>query len=373
MLARYFEAMSEALVRHGGTVEKFIGDAVMAVFGIPTVREDDALRAVRAAAEMRTALAELNEQLELRWGVRLRARTGVNTGEVIAGDPSRGQGFVTGDAVNVAARLEQAARLGEILIGEHTLRARARRGAGRAGAAAGPQGEERAGAGLPADRRGRAGGGAGAGGSSSPLVGRERELAVLREAFERTVDGRSCELVTVLGPAGIGKSRLARDFADSLGRRPRSSPAAASPTARASRSGRCARWSRGSRASTTADSSEEAQAGIARLLPADDDTAIDRGARGRGARAVGGRRVTRGDLLGRAQAAGGGRRRRPLVVLFEDIHWGEPTFLELIEHLAGTIRGRPGPDRGRRPNRPARRQARTSRGVPAPRGSSSSR
>ena len=113
--------MSDALVRHGGTVEKFIGDAVMAVFGIPTVREDDALRAVRAAAEMRTALAELNEQLELRWGVRLRVRTGVNTGEVIAGDPSQGHGFVTGDAVNVAARLEQAAEDGEILIGEHTL------------------------------------------------------------------------------------------------------------------------------------------------------------------------------------------------------------------------------------------------------------
>ena len=95
--------MSDVLVRHGGTVEKFIGDAVMAVFGIPTVREDDALRAVRAAIDMRIALAELNEELERRWGVRLRARTGVNTGEVIAGDSSRGQAFATGDAVNVAA------------------------------------------------------------------------------------------------------------------------------------------------------------------------------------------------------------------------------------------------------------------------------
>ena len=113
--------MSDALVRHGGTVEKFIGDAVMAVFGIPTVREDDALRAVRAALDMRTALAEVNEELESRWGVRLRARTGVNTGEVIAGDSSRGQAFATGDAVNVAARFEQAAGIGEILIGEHTL------------------------------------------------------------------------------------------------------------------------------------------------------------------------------------------------------------------------------------------------------------
>src|SRR5512133_2854191 len=87
VIARYFEEMSAALTRHGGAIEKFIGDAVMAVFGTPSVREDDALRAVRAAPDMRTALAELNDQLEERWGVRLQARTGVNTGEVIAGDP----------------------------------------------------------------------------------------------------------------------------------------------------------------------------------------------------------------------------------------------------------------------------------------------
>src|SRR3954465_13702525 len=119
-VSRYFEAMRAVLERHGGTIEKFIGDAVMAVFGIPTLREDDAVRAVRAAAEMRAALAELNEQLERRWGVRLKVRTGVNTGEVIAGDPSAGHGFVTGDAVNVAARFEQAAGPGEILIGKET-------------------------------------------------------------------------------------------------------------------------------------------------------------------------------------------------------------------------------------------------------------
>src|SRR3954465_13989152 len=118
MVSRYFQAMSDALERHGGTVEKFIGDAVMAVFGVPTLREDDALRAVRAAADMREALGELNEHLERRWGVRLQVRTGVNTGEVIAGDPSAGHGFVTGDAVNVAARFEQAAGAGEILMGK---------------------------------------------------------------------------------------------------------------------------------------------------------------------------------------------------------------------------------------------------------------
>ena len=110
------------LERHGGVVEKFIGDAVMAVFGLPTVHEDDALRAVRAAAEMKVALGRLNDELHERWGVRLTNRTGVNTGEVVAGDPTSGQRLVTGDTVNVAARLEQAAPELEVLIGEPTYR-----------------------------------------------------------------------------------------------------------------------------------------------------------------------------------------------------------------------------------------------------------
>src|SRR5437773_8096611 len=108
LLARYFERMKTIVERHGGTVEKFIGDAVMAVFGAPVAHEDDALRAVRAGAEMRAALPELGVQ----------ARIGVNTGEVVTGTEER---LATGDAVNVAARLEQAAAAGEILIGEETL------------------------------------------------------------------------------------------------------------------------------------------------------------------------------------------------------------------------------------------------------------
>ena len=105
VLNRYFDEMQTALERHGGVVEKFIGDAVMAVFGLSLAHEDDALRAVRAAWEMKERLGSLNEDLEARWGVRLTNRTGVNTGEVVAGDPSAGQRLVTGDAVNVAARL----------------------------------------------------------------------------------------------------------------------------------------------------------------------------------------------------------------------------------------------------------------------------
>jgi class 3 adenylate cyclase len=102
VMSRYFDEMRSAVERHGGTVEKFIGDAVMAVFGIPRLHEDDALRAVRAAAEMREGLVALNKELERNHGLTLAARIGVNTGEVVAGDPSGGQTLVTGDAVNVA-------------------------------------------------------------------------------------------------------------------------------------------------------------------------------------------------------------------------------------------------------------------------------
>src|SRR5437773_3289758 len=122
VLARYFDEMRAVLERHGGTIEKYIGDAVMAIFGLPRLHEDDALRAVRAAHEMQEALARVNVELQERWGVTLQNRTGVNTGEVVAGDPALGQRLVTGDTVNVAARLEQAAPAMEVLVGEPTYR-----------------------------------------------------------------------------------------------------------------------------------------------------------------------------------------------------------------------------------------------------------
>ena len=121
-MEQYFSVVRRELERHGGTVEKFIGDAAMAVFGIPVVHDDDALRAVRAAVDMRTALGGLNRELEERHGVRLAIRTGVNTGEVVAGDPTDRQSFATGAAVATAQRLEAAARSGEILLGDSTYR-----------------------------------------------------------------------------------------------------------------------------------------------------------------------------------------------------------------------------------------------------------
>ena len=120
VMSRYFEVARDVLRSHGGTVEKFMGDAVMAVFGVPVLHEDDALRALRAAAEIRDEIGSLNDELERTYGVRIAVRIGVNSGEVIAGDTLRGHSFAAGDAVNVAQRLEAAADAGEILIGEMT-------------------------------------------------------------------------------------------------------------------------------------------------------------------------------------------------------------------------------------------------------------
>src|SRR3982751_254928 len=120
LLGRYFDEMKAIVERHGGTVEKFVGDAVMAVFGIPQLHEDDALRAVRAAVEMRTELARLNAELPGRRRAELQIRIGINTGEVVTGDGTTTR--VTGDALNTAKRLEQSAGADEILIGDATRR-----------------------------------------------------------------------------------------------------------------------------------------------------------------------------------------------------------------------------------------------------------
>jgi len=215
VLAGFFEAMRGAIERHGGTVEKFIGDAVVAVFGIPRVHEDDAIRAVRAADEMRRDLDDLNDRLRVERDVVLQIRIGINTGQVLASDAARRDLIVTGDAVNVAARFEQAASPGQIVIGEETYRLV------RDAVVVEPLG--------PIDVKGKSEAllayaidhvVEGAAGRvprlAAPMVGRRRALAVLRQAFEGAVEDATCQLVTVLGPAGVGKSRLVDEFVSTL-------------------------------------------------------------------------------------------------------------------------------------------------------------
>ncbi len=295
LLARYFESMKAIVERHGGSVEKFIGDAVMAVFGVPVLHEDDALRAVRAAVEMRDALPELG----------LQGRIGVMTGEVVTGTEER---LATGDAVNVAARLEQAAQPGEVLIGAPTL--------ALVGGAAEVEPVE------PLELKGKA----------EPVpayrllrvrdaperrhealfVGRERELALLREAWERVQAEQRCELVTLVGDAGVGKTRLVAELLASID----------ATIVRA----RCLPYGEGITYWPVVEVlkqlgvrpvDETAAAAISSLLgETEGQTTADEIAWAF--------RKTLERMAGE----------RPLVVVFDDVHWGEETFLDLIEHVA---------------------------------------
>ena len=215
VMTRYFDVFRLVLERHGGSVEKFIGDAVMAVFGLPRQHEDDALRAVRAAAEMRAALAELNDDLHEHWGVRLANRTGVNTGEVVAGDPTSGQRLVTGDTVNVAARLEQAAPENQVLIGESTYRLVKDAVSVEAVDPLPLKGKADL---VPAYRllEVREGADGLARRVDTPMVGRESELGVLLACLDDVAASRRCRLVTVVGSAGVGKSRLVHEFLSTI-------------------------------------------------------------------------------------------------------------------------------------------------------------
>jgi tetratricopeptide (TPR) repeat protein len=303
----------------------------MAVFGLPQVHEDDALRAVRAAAEMRAALARLNDELEREYGVRLANRTGVNTGEVVAGEVNAGQRLVTGDAVNVAARLEQAAPELEVLIGEATYRLVRHAVEVEALEPLAVKGKAER---VPAYRLLRV---LGATEALRPeegvLVGREKELAALRGAFAEVATRSACRVATLAGEPGIGKSRLARELL-----------AAVASEARVVR-GRCLSYGQGitfwplveivrEAASLDAtDPPEGAREKLASLLPAAPEVAS------RVAAAVGladGEfsldEIYRGARMFFERLAS----ERPLVVFVDDVHWAEDAFLDLLEHLAGS-------------------------------------
>jgi predicted ATPase/class 3 adenylate cyclase len=340
IMARWFHAMRTVLERHGGTVQKFIGDAVMAVFGVPVVHEDDAVRAVRAAADLRDGLAALNKELMRDWGVTLEVRTGVNTGEVMAGNPGVGDALVVGDAVNVAARLEQAAAPGQVLLGPATyalVRDAVRVASLPPVALKGkriPVAAVRLVEVLPgAPGRARR--------ADAPLVGRVEERRLLDWAYERVVGKGRCHLVTVLGVAGVGKSRL---VAEALTGRADEATILA---------GRCLPYGEGitfwpiaeamrqAAGITETDTPTAARAKLVALV--EDEPDAERVAAG-----VAG-------LIGLAEAAAAAdeaawsvRRlletvaaRRPLVVVLDDLHWAEPTLLELVESVADWSRTAP--------------------------------
>jgi class 3 adenylate cyclase/tetratricopeptide (TPR) repeat protein len=208
LLTRYFEIARETIERHGGTVEKFIGDAVMAVWGAPVAHEDDAERAVRAALELVAAVPSIGEG-----ELPLQARAGVLTGEAAVTIGAQGQGMVAGDLVNTASRLQSVAPPGTTLVGEATYRATS---TSIAYEPAGEQALKGKAAPVPAWRAtavvARRGGSGRAAILEPPFVGREDELRLLKDLFDATARERKSRLVTVVGQAGIGKSRLAWEF-----------------------------------------------------------------------------------------------------------------------------------------------------------------
>jgi class 3 adenylate cyclase len=320
VLDGYFAIVRAAIERHGGVVEKFIGDAAMAVFGAPTVHEDDALRAVRAAWEVRDALADAGAELTGDQGIPLQVRIGLNTGVVLVRGTESGEPLATGTALNVAMRLEQAALPGEILLGEDTYRL----------VSHGVEGEEvdavDLGGVLGRARVFRVGG---LGEAARPLgratlVGRDDELAWLRAAFAGVQAERRSRVVTVLGEAGVGKSRLAAEFAATSGERVLM--------------GRCISYGDGATFLPLAEIVRQAVPGqpreaIRALLEGDDQAPL-----------VAERVAT---VTEQAHAAGSPgevfwavrrflealARVQPLVVVHEDIHWAEPTLLDLVEYL----------------------------------------
>jgi class 3 adenylate cyclase/tetratricopeptide (TPR) repeat protein len=330
VISRYFEEMSAAIGAHGGTVEKFIGDAVMAVFGVPTVHEDDAMRAVRAAADMRDRLRELNEELEQSYGVRLEMRIGVNTGEVVAGDGASGHSLVTGDAVVIAKRLEEAAPPGQILIGKATYPLV------RDAVDAGPLQTFRAkGKSEPVPSRRvdevhpRVAGIARR--HDAPLVGREAELRRLADELARAERDRSCRLLTLLGPAGIGKSRLARELLTSSADRA------------TTLLGRCLPYGEGITFWPLVDIVRTAggEESVRALLGKSDEGQL---AAERVLAAIG---ATEGSASAEETFWGVRRyvealaRERPVVLCIEDLHWAEPTLLDLVDYLAGWVHDTP--------------------------------
>jgi class 3 adenylate cyclase len=332
ILERYSEIAREILERHGGEIEKFIGDAVVAFFGLTEVHEDDALRAVRAAVELRDAVTALRDELVRSSGIELAIRIGVNSGDIFVGGGPGRETFAAGDSVNVAARLEQGAEAWEILLGDRTFRL--------------VEADVRAEALVPLEVKGR----------TAPVhawrllelaepepvmarpttlfVGRQREREALREAFARSRDEQTCRLFTIVGPAGIGKTRIANELLEEA----REAATVAV--------GRCLSYGEGITYHPLIEivrqvARDDPDEGIAKLMgPGEESELVARRIRGlvgladETAPAVETFWAVR--KLFEAAAA-----ERPIIVGFDDVHWAEPLLLDLIEYLVGFSAGSP--------------------------------
>jgi class 3 adenylate cyclase len=335
-MSRYFDAMSAEITRHGGLIEKFIGDAVMAVFGLPRVHEDDALRAVRAARGMQEALAGLNAGLERTYGVTLANRIGVNTGEVVAGDPTTGQRLVTGDPVNTAARLEQAAGACDVLLGELTYRLVREHVEVEAVEPLELKGKAER---VPAFRLVAVHDRPVEVAERQPLVGREHEKARVAGAVRTAIEARSCGRLLITGDAGVGKSRLVEYVS-----------AAAAQHALVLR-GRCLSYGDGItfwplvEALREASGIEEsdglaaARTKLADLLGPGHEEVFERLASAVG---LSERQYALPEVHWAARKLVETlSRRRPLVLVLEDLHWAEPALLDLVDHVAATAEDAP--------------------------------
>jgi class 3 adenylate cyclase/tetratricopeptide (TPR) repeat protein len=357
----YFGAMRREIEAEGGRVEKFIGDAVVALFGVPAAHEDDPTRALRAALKMRRRLDEVNRELEDEHGVRLAMRIGVNTGEVVASTSAApGEGLVTGDAVNVAARLEQGAEHGQILVGERTARSARGLAFEEVGPLAlrGKQEAIRAFALLEEEvGRPRTAQRVDARLYRTPMVGRMPELAMVRSVFERCVADRRPQLVTVYGDAGVGKTRLVEEFAN------RTTDLSGSPQVI---SGRCLSYGEGVTYWPLGEILK-AQAGILDTDPPElaiekvrkvGDQLITAEVSADPVRAVAALAYTIGLEDPRVSLSASDPREvrddlhaawrsffsalartGPMIVIVEDIHWADPALLDLLDDAADRSEG----------------------------------
>jgi class 3 adenylate cyclase/tetratricopeptide (TPR) repeat protein len=331
VLTDYFEGVKPVVERHGGTLAKFIGDAVMAVFGLTELHEDDALRAVRVAVEMRETLVRLNEDFEQRYGVVLATRTGINTGTVAGRGIEPGRNFVAGDTANTAARLQQTAGPGEIVLAEPTYRLVREFVEAERLDPVELKGKQ---ASVPAYRLIGFESMVGFGPRlEAPLVGRQDVLAQLEWVLDRAVAERSCRLVSVFGAPGIGKSRLVHEFAAGLDERATVLRGRCLPYGDGITFWPLAEMVKQAAAISESDGPEEAVAKLEALLAPADDARTTAEAIAQLTGLMETRSVVGEGFWSVRRLFASLAEVRPVVAVLDDAQWAEATLLSLIENV----------------------------------------